>query len=477
MLVVGNGALGLFLAEELAARGAGKVTVVGAPGRPGGASKAAGAMLGCFGEVTKDTLRTPAGRAKFGISLAAHKRWPEVLERLRHLATERGESLRAVADTFVILNACGGELDSLNFAAMLSAMDEMGEPWSEAEPGDIRSYQPRTDARALRVVHLPNEGAVDGNQVLSLMETSVERAGARLVPGEVRSLEVADGRVTGVRLADGTVLSAGTVVVAAGVRSADLVRPVLGRDELLPMFAGAGVAFVGRRERGEGFTSVVRSPNRSGSCGLHLVPFGDGREYLGATNILYEEPQLEADVGMGRFLSECAMQQLDERICFHKVVEWRTGNRPVTLDGFPAVGWTSVAGLYLLTGTYRDGFHCAPVLAEHVAGEVLGTGGTLDMPFAPDRSPIWTWSPDGSADEFALHMMAGWFEARAVSPPEVTAATLGDLFRTQASAVCQMMPAGVGLGPEILMYLTGPHADRERLVSLLRYLRHAGAAA
>lgn len=476
VLVVGNGALGMFTAEALASAGAGEVVVVGPPDRPGGASRAAGAMIGCFGEVTKDTLRTTAGRAKFAVSLAAHKRWPEVLERLGRIAAERGEPLRAVQDTFVILNAVGGELDSLNFAAMMSALDEFSEPWSEASPGDIRSYRPRTDARALRIVHLPHEGAVDGNQVLSLMGEVLDRVGVRQVAGSVRSLVSTGGRVTGVELDDGQVISAGTVVVAAGVRTAELVRPVLGRDEMMPIYAGAGVALIGRRAQGESFTSVVRSPNRSGSCGLHLVPFGDGREYIGATNILFEEPQTHADVGVGRFLAECAIEQLDERICFHKVEEWRTGNRPVTLDGFPLIGPVSVDGLYVMTGTYRDGFHCAPVLAEHVAAEVMGGSGTLDMPFAPGRSPLWSWSVEESADEFALHMLAGWFEAGAQSPPEVSAATLGQLFRGQGSAVYQALRTQYGLGPEILMYLTGPHADRSRLTALMRYLRHATAA-
>jgi glycine/D-amino acid oxidase-like deaminating enzyme len=470
-VVVGNGALGLFLADELACRGVGSVALVGPPNRLAGASRAAGAMLGCFGEVTKDTMRTPASRAKFAVGLAARKRWPSVLERLGVLAAEQGETLHHVPDTFVLLNACGGELDSLNFTAMLAVMDEFGEPWSEADAGAIRAYQPRTDARALRIVHLPDEGAVDGNQVLSLMDTQAVRSGVRTVPEQVVSIVVSGGKATGVRLADGDTISAGVVVVAAGVASAPLLHPVLRRNELMPLYAGAGVAFVGNRVQGEGFGSVVRSPNRSGSCGIHLVPLRNGLEYVGATNILFERPQHQPYLGVTRFLGECAMQQLDERICFHDVMEWRTGNRPVTFDGFPLVGWTSVPGLYLLTGTYRDGFHCAPVLAEHVTSQILGHDGTLNMPFAPDREPIASWTVEESVEEFVLHMEAGLFEARASLPSEVNTAALREIYRAQGRAMYSVLPGDFGLNPEILMYLNGALSQPGRVMEISRYLR------
>src|SRR5438105_2378450 len=83
VIVVGNGALGMFLADELADRRMGSVAVVGPSTRAAGASQAAGAMLGCFGEVTAETLRTESSRIRFELGVAAHKRWPGVLRRLQ----------------------------------------------------------------------------------------------------------------------------------------------------------------------------------------------------------------------------------------------------------------------------------------------------------------------------------------------------------------------------------------------------------
>src|SRR3954447_3742084 len=79
IVIAGNGALGMFLAEELIERAAGTVVVVGPSARTAGASQAAGAMLGCFGETTSESLRTDASRTRFELGVAAHDTWPDVL--------------------------------------------------------------------------------------------------------------------------------------------------------------------------------------------------------------------------------------------------------------------------------------------------------------------------------------------------------------------------------------------------------------
>ena len=57
LTIVGNGILGLMTAYELTNRNPSlKVAIVGPADRAGGASQAAGAMLGCFGEITDLTF-------------------------------------------------------------------------------------------------------------------------------------------------------------------------------------------------------------------------------------------------------------------------------------------------------------------------------------------------------------------------------------------------------------------------------------
>lgn len=474
VVIVGNGALGMFLADELAERGFGSIAVVGPGHREAGASHAAGAMLGCFGEVTTETLRTHPGRARFELGVAAHKLWPDVLRRLEEAAPER-RPLLAAPDTYVVLNTVGAELDDRNFAAMTAALDEYGEPWSEVDPYTITAYHPRTETRALRAIHLPAEGAVKARDVLVALEARLRATGVTLVDHTVRTLRTDGDVVTGVELDDGHRIEAGTVVVAAGASSEAVVRTASDELDLMPMFPGLGFAMIAKRLAGEGFRSVVRTPNRGFACGLHVVPAGDGREYLGATNRLVDEVSSVALVGDMRFLAQYAMQQLDEEIARHEVEQWLRGNRPVTLDGFPLIGWLPLAGLYLMTGTYRDGFHCAPLLAKHVANELQGKQGTIDPMFTPVREPIATRTIDHSIEEYVQHTLAAWFETGAEAAPQMTSTQLANMYRMHATQTYEQLGIDYALGPDVLWYAAGSLVGARRLV---RYLhKHSGQTA
>ncbi|MFB6394242.1 NAD(P)/FAD-dependent oxidoreductase [Polymorphospora lycopeni] len=473
VVVVGNGALGLFLARALVGAGVTKVAVAGPPARPGAASTAAGAMLGSFGEVTKDTFGTAAGRAKFDLGLAAHELWPDVLAELAVLAEEAGERLHRVADTHVVLNGCGGPLDTVNYAAIVTALGTYVPRWREVDGADIPGYQPRPDGRALRCLLIPGEGAIDGNQVIRLMDRHLAASGVRYHPRAVRRLLVRHGRVAGVQFDDDETLTAGVVVVAAGARTAELLRTALGPTEVQPMLAGTGTAVVLDRTAGRPFETVVRTPNRGGACGLHLIPLGGDREYVGASNLLASAPRLKGTVGTTAAILQQVARQLDEGASGHEIAEWRVGNRPVALDGFPLVGWTSVPGLYALSGTYRDGLHAAPALAGHVTAEITGGKVTLDLPFAPGREPVSTLTVEESIDEYALHMTSLWFELGGHAPSQLPTAALTGWYRDEARQVYRRTGITLGLNPDVLCHLVTP-GGRSALPGLLRYLRDKG---
>ncbi|MFA1547950.1 NAD(P)/FAD-dependent oxidoreductase [Actinomadura chokoriensis] len=467
-LIVGNGALGLFLANELAERARLRVAISGDARRPTGASQAAGAMLGCFAEVTAETFVGDAGRERFELSLAARHRWPDLLKRLRS-SDDTARSPDVAEGTYVVLNTCGSELDSENFDAITAAAEHYAEPWTEVDPAAIRGYCPRPDARALRAIHIPGEGGVDARAVLDLVERRVRAAGVTMLP-EVAGLASEGGQVTGAVLADGKRVAAGATVVAAGARSGALLAPVLEPDEVMPMFAGLGFAVVAERTRGAGFESVVRTPNRAFACGLHLVPLGGKREYLGATNMVVGEPQANGVLGDVHFLTGCAMAQLDEEIYHHQITGYRVGNRPVSLDGLPLVGWVREPGLYLLTGTYRDGFHNAPLLAEHAADQLAGGAGVIGETFSPRRTPIFTRSVERSIEDFVRHRMAAWYETGAESPPNMPSSALRQILREQARTFYERLGLERGLPPDLLMHVLGTLQSR-RTAAVLRYLR------
>lgn len=455
IVVVGNGVLALFLANELADRGQSAVTVVGPATRAGGASQAAAAMLGCFAEVTGETLASEAGRAKFEIGLEAHRRWPDVLSGLEDefLTADQATSLRTATDTFVILNTVGGHLDTTNYEAMLSALCEYGVACDDVSPSDIAGYRPRPDKRAIRAVRLPDEGAVDARRLLHAAQLRAARRGIRFRDDSVTKVVLStDGRVDGVQLASGESVVSRTVVVAAGAYSQTLLAPLAARHQIMPLFAGVGLSVV-VDEVDNVRDAVLRTPNRAFACGLHSVPLPNGQIYLGATNAVASSPQSGPPLGDAQFLTTCAMEQIDDALAYGRVRDWRIGNRPVSLDGFPLLGWTSTPGLYLMSGTYRDGFHCAPVLAEHAADQILGNAGTLGSRWEPERRPLPVRTVEQSIEQMVEHRLASWFEADGHGPPQWSAGKLATVFRDQAQRFYDQLHIEYGLSADIVAFM------------------------
>jgi glycine oxidase len=129
VVVIGNGVLGLSLALTLVRQKV-RVALVGEAHRPWAASTAAGAMLGCFGEVTTTLLKSEYGRTKLEFDVRARKQWDDWLVRL---ASDAGDADIFVADgTMVILNTVGlPGIDDANFVAIREALRRYKEPFED----------------------------------------------------------------------------------------------------------------------------------------------------------------------------------------------------------------------------------------------------------------------------------------------------------------------------------------------------------
>ena len=185
------------------------------------------------------------------------------------------------------------------------------------------------------------------------------------------------GQATGVRLADGERLAAGSVVIAAGAWAGSLagvpadarvpVRPVKG--QLLRLRDPAGPGLLERVLRTEDF---------------YVVPRGDGDYVLGAT---VEERGFDDAVTAGALhdLLRDAVEVIPG-ITELELVEARAGLRPGTPDNAPAVGPSELDGLHWATGHYRHGVLLAPLTADLVVDGLTGAAPGADAALlAPGR--------------------------------------------------------------------------------------------
>ena len=453
--LIGNGIVPLSIAWELAMRAPKlRIAIVGPQDRTGAASIAAGAMLGCFGEVTHSSLRSSAGRAKFELSRLASSAWPRWVDDLNQWVPDE-LALEFTRGTIVIENAVSDTLDSDNFDAILLALESYGEEHEFVSPRRILGIHPVPSARPMRAVYLPTEHAIDGHKVLSVLQRNLEAKGVTFLDDHCTGIDQVGERVSGLSLRSGDRVKAGTVVCAAGAFTTPILDTVLDPLQVQPVFAGTGIAFVSNRAaRGEVPPQTVRTVNRAGSCGLHVVRLARGRDYIGATNAIFDRPNAHATAGLSHFLLQCAIDQLDQWYAHAEIEHWRVGNRPVTLDTFPLLGASGLDGLFIAAGTYRDGFHASPVIAQILADEILEGRSSTSHPFAPTRTPISVFTIEESIAECSRHAICTGFEASLVLPRLWPDDVFRAAFPTINRRIYDALQLDTGLAPDILPFLS-----------------------
>jgi glycine oxidase len=381
-IVVGGGTIGLTSAWRMARRGLRVVVVDPEPGR--GASWVAAGMLAPVTEVhyTEEPL--------VALNLASARRWPS-------LAAE----IEADAGSSVGYRTCG---------TLLVDADDGDRAWSDElfrfqcslgldverlNTRQLRALEPNVAPGVRSGLWAKNDHQVQTRRFVTALLAAASRWGVHCHRAPVTAVDITAGAVTGVHC-DGVSLSAPVVVLAAGCWSGSIaglppgavptVRPVKG--QILRLAGEADRPLLGRSVRG-----LVQGSS------VYLVPRADGSIVVGAT---VEERGYDTTVTAG------AVYQLlrDARrvvpgITELELVEARAGLRPGSPDNAPVVGSTTVPGLIVATGHYRNGILLSPLTADTVTALAAGETPPPEMdPFTPARfaGPPSTGTPSpGSA--------------------------------------------------------------------------------
>ncbi|WP_006606127.1 glycine oxidase ThiO [Streptomyces auratus] len=386
MLVLGGGIIGLVTAWRAAGRGLTVAVADPAPG--GGAARVAAGMLAAVSELHygEQTL--------LGLNLASARRYPEFTRELEEAGGQR-IGYRRCGTLAVALDADDrAHLRELHALQIRSGLDSQ---WLTGR--ECRRLEPMLAPGVRGGLRVDGDHQVDPRRLASALLVACERAGVDFHRGRAARLTVAGGRATGAELADGTRLSAGQVVLAAGSESGRLagvpdgvlppVRPVKGQvlRLRLPKVPAGSPAFLSR---------TVRAVVRGGP--LYLVPRASGELVVGATS---EELGWDTTVtagGVYELLRDA--HELVPGITELPLVETCAGLRPGSPDNAPLLGPTELPGLQLACGHFRNGVLLTPVTGDAMA-ESLVTGSLPDVarPFSPARfspgipGPVRTRTP------------------------------------------------------------------------------------
>jgi glycine oxidase len=349
--VVGGGIIGLGIAFEAERRGLRAVVLERAEPGAGASSVAAGMLApvteAAFGE--RELLRA---------NLESARRWPA-------WAAELGVELLPGGALMVARDR--DEAEALE--RELAFRRQLDLPVERLRASEARRREPALAPSIRLALAVPDDSAVDPSAVMAaLLARGLEvRRGADVARVELPGAVV---------LRDGERVAAETIVLAAGSWSGQIagipedavvpVRPVKG--ELLRLRDPSGPGLVAR---------VLRTED------AYLVPRGDGRYVLGATQ---DERGWDTSVTAGGVWELLRSgSELVPGLLEWELEDARAGLRPGTPDNAPAVGRGAAPGLVWATGHFRNGILLAPLTAQLVAGLIAGEAPEIPAALRPER--------------------------------------------------------------------------------------------
>ncbi|WP_443054030.1 glycine oxidase ThiO [Streptomyces sp. NBC_00670] len=369
VLVVGGGLIGLVTAWRAALRGLAVAVVDPEPG--GGAARVAAGMLAAVTELHhgEQTL--------LALNLESARRYPGFAAELTE-ATGHDLGYRRCGTLAVALDA--DDRAHLRELHALQGRSGLDSEWLSGR--ECRRLEPMLAPGVRGGLRVDGDHQIDPRRLAAALVVACERAGVVLHRAWAERLTLAGDRATGVVTGDGTALTAGQVVLAAGSAGGRLagvpdavlppVRPVKGQVVRLTV-PKRHAPFLSRTVR-----AVVRGSQ------VYLVPRENGELVLGATS---EELGWDTTVtagGVYELLRDA--HELVPGITELPLTETRAGLRPGSPDNAPLLGPTGVDGLLLATGHYRNGVLLTPVTGD-VMADVLTTGVLPEeaRPFSPRR--------------------------------------------------------------------------------------------
>jgi glycine oxidase len=355
VIVVGGGVIGLAIAWR-AARAGLAVMLLERDRAGGGTTRHAAGMLAPVSEAD------PCEPGVLELGIASARAYPRFIDELR-AATPLDPGYRTRGTLLVARD--GDEAAALERAVALRG--SLGLEAHRLLPSRARRLEPALIPSLRLGAELPDDHAIDPRALCAALVDALTRAGGTLREG-AEVVELVSG---GVRLRDGEQVSAGHVVVAAGVWSARIgsgappLRPVKG--QILRLRDPRGPGLVERVLRAEG---------------VYLVPRGDGRYVAGAT---MEERGFDRTVTAGGAFE--LLRELTELVPGSSELvleELSAGLRPAAPDNEPVIGPGARPGLIWAVGHYRGGVLLAPVTAELVC-DLLSTGTAPPARFSAER--------------------------------------------------------------------------------------------
>lgn len=229
----------------------------------------------------------------------------------------------------------------------------------------------------------PDDGSVDPNAVVEGYRRRAIAGGVKLGEAKVEAITVSGDRVAGVRLADGSVLEADTVVVCAGAWSTPLLATAGVHVPVEPAMRTVYVV-AGDISGGDSIPSFFLP------SGVYVIPEADGTFFMAWST---DEDPVGYDftpAPRSRFYDVIWPELASKMEAFDRlevIRSWAGLYAQNRLDANAIVGeWPELGGLFQATGFSGHGFQQCHALGRHLAELILDHPISLDLSrLGPER--------------------------------------------------------------------------------------------
>lgn len=357
VLVIGGGIIGLLTARELADAGA-RVTLI-EMGETGRESSWAG------GGIVSPLYPWRYPDAVTALATWSQAAYPALAERL---TDESGIDPELTVSGLLVL-------DLEEQARAFAWAERHGHAIERIERARLHAIEPQLGPESTRALLLPNIAQVRTPRLAKAVRKSVEARISLREHEEVLDLQVEQGRITGVRTANG-VIAAHQVVICTGAWTARLLEQLGQAPDIKPV-RGQMILFHGK-------------PGQINHITLHreryLIPRRDGRLLFGST--LEQTGFVKTTTTEAKEALYRAAFELFPILKRTPIEDQWAGLRPSSPSGIPFIGpHPGVDGLFVNAGHFRNGLVTGPASARLAADLMLGRASIIDpTPFALDAA-------------------------------------------------------------------------------------------
>ncbi|GHD62432.1 D-amino acid dehydrogenase [Jeongeupia chitinilytica] len=251
-------------------------------------------------------------------------------------------------------------------------LERIGVPHQLLDVAGVLEHEPALARVAHRVaggLRLPNDETGDCRRFTERLAEHAASAGVQTRYGsDIAALLYRNGRVTGVRLADGEELAADAVVLAAGCASRALAQPLRLALPVYPV-KGYSITLPLTDPDAAPRSTVLDETNK-----VALTRFDTRLRVGGMAEVAGFDLRIRPE--RVAVLKRVTTELFPEAGDLAEVEAW-TGLRPMTPDGTPLVGASGVPGLWLNTGHGTLGWTMACGSAQLLADLMLGRPAAL----------------------------------------------------------------------------------------------------